>query len=194
LSAPVAIEFDAARHEYRVGGRLAPSVTQILKPLVDFEHVPPGVLAAKAALGTRVHLACELDDEDDLDESSVENDVAPYLSAYRRFRRESRAEIVAVEQRVYEPVYGYCGTLDRVMRIGAEAYVVDLKTSLVTPASAGPQTAAYLHALADPAVTHRAALLLRPDGSYRLDLLNNPQDWPAFLACLTLRRFKESLR
>ena len=64
-----------------------------------------------------MHLACELDDQDDLDEASVEVDVAPYLAAYRKFRAEVRPEILLNEHRVYHKTWNYCGTLDRVMRI-----------------------------------------------------------------------------
>ena len=185
------LTFDAHSHTYRDANGVVPGVTQILRPLVDFSRVPRDVLAAKADLGTRVHLACELDDDDDLDEASVQDDVAPYLAAYRRFRAEARPAVVASEQQVYSVAHRYAGTLDRVLQLNGERWLVDLKTCITTPGSAGPQTAAYLHALADPTVTRRAALRLRPDGTYRLDPLTDPNDWPTFLACLTVHRHLE---
>lgn len=191
------IAFDEATHTYRVRGQIVPGVTSILQPLVDFSGIPPAVLAAKADLGTRVHLACELDDQDDLDEASVEDDVAPYLAAYRRFRAEVRPEILLNEHRVYHKTWNYCGTLDRVMRIQGLTYVVDLKTCFTTPMSAGPQTSAYARAVEAAKlmdIHKRAALRLRPDGTYRLDTLDHANDWSVFLACLTLRSFMENHR
>ncbi len=186
------LTFDEASHTYRFGGKVVPGVTSILRPLVDFSGIRRDVLEAKADLGKRVHFACQLHDEDDLDEASVQEDVAPYLQAYRLFLSESRAQIVMNEERVFSRTYGYAGTLDRVMALPAQGtFLVDLKTCIATPTSTGPQTAAYLRAL-DPSVcTRRAALRLRPDGTYRLDELTDPNDWATFLACLTVHRHLE---
>lgn len=188
------LTFDEATHTYRLLGSVVPGVTQLLRPLVDFSRIPADVLAAKADLGRRVHLATQLDDEDDLDEASVEADVAPYLEAWRRFRRETRCELLLVEKEVCEPVLMYAGTLDRVLAFKGAKWLVDLKTSFTTPMTAGPQTAAYWRALGDLSVTNRAALRLRPDGTYRLDPLTGADDWSAFMAALTLYRYKEAHR
>ena len=186
------LTFDEALHEYRLGGVRVPSVTQLLAPLCSFEGIPTSVLEAKRALGQRVHFACQLDDEDDLDESSVDDDVRGYLEGYRRFRRETGATVLLNEQRVVDHVMRFAGTLDRVLLIASVKWLVDLKTCIATPIAVGPQTAAYLRALADPSVTHRAALRLRPDGTYRFDPLNGADDWTTFMACVALHRFKES--
>ena len=185
------LTFDDSRHEYAFMGARVPGVTELLRPLVDFSRVPPAVLEAKCDLGRRVHLACQLDDEKDLDEASVQDDVAPYLAGWRAFLRDSGAIVVFNEQRVFEPMFGYAGTLDNVLLFNGQKYVVDKKTSISTPMSAGPQTAAYMRALGDTAITRRAAVRLRPDGTYRFDELNGHDDWACFLSCLTLWKFKE---
>jgi len=186
------ITFDEASHTYRDAGGVVPGVTSILRPLSNFDGINPAVLAAKADLGRRVHTACEFDDDGDLDEETVQDDVAPYLRAYRAFRRQTGAAVVLNEVRVFDRSMRYAGTLDRVMDLNGARWLVDLKTCISTPIAVGPQTAAYLRALADPAVTHRAALRLRPDGTYRFEPLTGADDWSTFLACLTLLRFKES--
>jgi hypothetical protein len=184
------IVFDEESHTYWIDRVQVPSVTQILRPLVDLSGIPSDVLERKRDLGTRVHFACQLDDEGDLDESSVEDDVAPYLAAYRLFKRESGAQTLLNEHRVAEPKLMYAGTLDRVLLIDRQRWLVDLKTSLVLPLLAGPQTAAYQRALADPRVTHRGALRLRPDRKYRFDVLAGPDDWSCFLAARTLHQYQ----
>ena len=188
------LAFDEATHTYRFLGAVVPGVTQVLRPLANFDAVSREVLEAKRALGQRVHLACQLNDEDDLDWTSVEPDVAGYLNAWLAFRRDTGCEVLAVEQQVCEPALQYAGTLDRVLAFRGSKWLVDLKTCFATPMAAGPQTAAYLRALGDTSVTHRAALRLRPDGTYRLDHLTGADDWAVFMACLTLHRFKESHR
>lgn len=186
------LTFDEATHTYRLLGAVVPSVTQILRPLVDLSGIPSHVLEAKRQLGQDVHYACQLLDENDLDEDSVEQRIEPYLQAYRKFKADTGAIVLQNEMRVAEPLLMFAGTLDRVMQINGAAWLVDLKTCISTPMSVGPQTAGYMRALGDTGVTHRGALRLRADGSYRLDSLTSPNDWSAFMACLTLLRFKES--
>lgn len=185
------LTFDADTHTYRVRGAVVPGVTTILRPLIDFSHIDPDVLAAKADLGTRVHEACHFFDEDDLDEETIEADVEPYLAAWKRFKAETGAVVLASEQQVYEPILGFAGTLDNVMLIDGVKWLIDKKTPIVLPASTGPQTAAYHRALGDPSVTHRGAVRLRPDGTYRLDHLTGADDFATFMACLQVHRFKE---
>lgn len=186
--------FDEAEHSYRFNGAHVPGVTSILKPLSNFDGIPAHVLEAKRDLGQRVHFACQLDDEDDLEESSVEHDVEPYLVAWRKFLAESGAKVIHNEQRVYEASMRYAGTLDNVLELDGLKWLVDKKTSIATPMAAGPQTAAYLRALNDPTVTRRAAVRLRPDGTFRFDQLSGSDDFSAFLSCLNLLRFKEKHR
>lgn len=185
------LTFDAESHTYRFMGTPVPSVTTILRPLNNFSGIDPAVLAAKADLGTRVHEACHYLDEDDLDEESVEADVEPYLQAWKLFKAETGAAVLASEQRVYEPLYGFAGTLDNVLLIGGVKWLVDKKTAAEVPASAGPQTAAYQQALGDTTVMRRAVVRLRPDGTYRFDPLTGADDWSIFMACLAIHRFKE---
>lgn len=186
------VQFDEASHTYTVDGQVWPGVTSILRPIMNFTGIPQAVLDAKADLGRRVHFACQLNDENDLDEESVEDDVRPYLVAYRRFLADTGATVLENERVVHHPTFRYCGTLDRVFRLGHRRAMVDLKTCFSTPISAGPQTAAYVQALkalgSDPA-DERAALRLRPDGTYRYEVLSAPSDWSVFLACLTLHYF-----
>lgn len=188
------LTFDEATHTYRLLGAVVPSVTQVLAPLVNFAGIPAGVLEAKRELGRQVHYACQLLDEDDLDTDSVTEEIEPYLAAYRQFKVDTGALVLLNEMQVAEPMLQYAGTLDRVLVINRVRYLVDLKTCIATPIAVGPQTAAYLRALGDTSVTHRAALRLRPDGTYRLDTLTGADDWSCFMACLALHRFKESHR
>lgn len=187
------LTFDEAAHEYRHAGQRVPNVTRILSCLTDYSRVPIDVLAAKADLGRRVHQACEYHDDNDLDDESVAPDVMPYLQGYRRFLQEARPRIELNERRVWNPVFRYAGTLDRVLLIDGVRWLVDLKTCFRTPASAGPQTAAYMAALPHGhQVKRRAALRLLPDATYRLEPLEQPDDWAIFLACLTVHNYQES--
>ena len=185
------VTLDEDRHEYRFMGQIVPSVTQVLQPFVDFSGIPHDVLMAKRDLGQRVHLACQLDDEDDLDESSVEADVEPYLDGWRRFKHESGAIVLLNEKLVCAPLMLYAGKLDRVLMLNGHKWLIDLKTSISLPLAVGPQTAAYLRALGDATVTHRGALRLQADGRFKLDPLTDPDDWSVFMSLLTIKHFRE---
>ena len=187
------LAFDEATHTYTVAGRRVPSVTEILAPLHDFGSIPPAVLAVAADRGTRVHLATELDDEGSLDETTVADDVRPYLEAWRAFKRERLVAVLASEQRVYNIPSNYAGTLDRIVGMDADDWLIDIKTSVEIPASVGPQTAAYKAATGNEKL-RRGVVQLKADGTYRFKELESPKDWVVFQACNLIHRFKQETR
>lgn len=189
------LHFDEASHAYTLDGLRLPSVTQILAPIKpDFAMVPRSVLESKRALGVAVHLACEIvDDGDDVD---VAPEVEPYLAAWLRFRDTQVSEIVMNEQRLASKTLRFAGTLDRLVRDREGAlWLIDLKTAAEAHASWGVQLAGYLILLREsmPAeAVRRAALMLHNDASYSLIRYENPNDEPAFRACLSIAHWKES--
>lgn len=169
--------FEPERHIYTVDGVQVPSVTQVISHagLVDYSSVPEWMLNFKAQIGTAAHLATELDDDGDLDESSVDPRVLPYVDAYRLFREQSGFEIVSYEQRLYHPRYRYAGTCDRVVRDASKQLgILEIKTTAQHYERAvAIQTVAYWSAFnyCQPPYARarrRYALHLRGDGSYRL--------------------------
>ena len=77
--------FDPEKHEYRLGGNVIPSVTQVIKScgLIRFDDVPTETLIHKAKIGKAVHLACEYYDKKELD--SVPESYSGYVEAYKSF-------------------------------------------------------------------------------------------------------------
>jgi hypothetical protein len=188
--APV-LEFDAERHLYTLDGKPLPSVTQVLGHfLPTFHH---DELAAK--FGRAVHRACELNDLDDLDESSLDPMVGAYLEQYRRFRRDMRFDVDtnAIERRLWHPLLRVAGTLDRcgvLRRTSSWRVLVDLKTGAPSIA-AGPQTAAYESMLTYhdiPPVEKRYSLHLESD-RYNLIPHQSDSDKTVFMSALTVYRW-----
>lgn len=191
--------FDPSTHIYTLHGVRLPSVTQLLAPIApDFSMVPPAVLEAKRQLGVVVHEACELNDEDDLDDESVPLEVEPYLAAWRKFKADTGAKVEMSEQQMFHASLRYAGTLDRVLTISGARWLIDLKTSADPYPSYGVQLAGYLELLrAHPFEfeadgVRRATVHLRPDGTYKLAEFKNPNDAAAFMACLSIWHWKES--
>ena len=136
------ITFDESRHEYRLHGKVVPSVTQILRDA--------GVIDATwftqdaAERGTRVHHAIHRSDMG-IDCGSITDEVLPYLCAWREFVEVAGVKIMASEKRVWSSRLRYAGTLDKYAKVGAKSIVIDIKTGPVMPWCA-LQTAAYMYA------------------------------------------------
>ena len=186
------LHFDAEKHEYTKDGLIVPSVTQILAPLTDYSMVPVHILKRKAAIGTAVHRACELDDLGKLAESSVMPLLKPYLAAWRLFKDEHQPEILENESRMFHVKHWYAGTLDRVCIIDDKVCIIDIKTTVKLMPAVGPQLSGYQEAYnyrRKEKATHRAAVQLKPDGTYHLAWHQNPQDLATFMACLTIKNW-----
>jgi hypothetical protein len=196
------LQFDEVEHRYTVAGRTVPSVTQILGPIrPDFSQIPPLVLERKRLLGQAVHLACELDDLGELDEETLDDELAPFLSAWRKFKAENKVRIVMNEQRLYHPTLGYAGTIDRMAWlevVGPENWALDIKTSLAGDPSYGVQLAGYqglLEAQGEPiADQRRGSIHLYPDATYKLVEYRNPNDAACFRALLSVHQWKQNAK
>lgn len=193
--------FNDAAHAYTLDGVRVPSVTQVLAPLYTFAGIPPQVLEAKAKLGTAVHRACELLDDDDLDEESEGGraalvPIAGYLDGYKKFMAEKKPVVIFNERQLYHPVHRYAGTIDRRYALRGELWDIDLKSTVAMSPMVGIQTAAYTemfkaNALSGNTTARRGALQLFPDGAYKLWEFKDPSDFSVFLSLLTIQRFKE---
>lgn len=195
------LTFDPRAHVYRFNGHVRPSVTQILFSWSPISRLDPEMLAAAAALGTDVHDATALDDRRELDEESVDELVAPFLRAWRRFRAETGFEPTSVEEMIYNATHGFAGTLDREGRFSGKWYapypsnagenaLLEIKTGAKDPTHA-LQTAAYWTTRGHKRRTLRGAVYLRPDGSYALEwFTQHARDWATFLAAVARHQWK----
>jgi len=182
--------FSAARHEYRLDGRVLPSVTQILAPLEDFGSVPAEVLARAAEFGTHVHQAINLMLRCVLDWNSLDLALVPYVAGAQRFVEESGLHVIASEMRVYHKGLHFAGTLDLLADWKGSRCLFDWKTGAI-PRSTGPQLAGYALALATaaPPVKRRYCVQLIPN-DYRVTALTDPADRGIFQSCLNVYHWK----
>lgn len=182
------LAFNAETHEYTLDGVSLPSVTRILK-LTGISPSYADLDPFYAERGTAVHKACELDDLNRLDESTVDPEhVRPRLEAWRKFRREHGARFgpASIEHRfAYQNKYAGC--VDRLYTRGG---VLDIKTG--KPAAwHGVQTMAYAVGAGQGREAPRWAIYLAEDGTYRLERHEDPSDfttWASALAIMAYRR------
>jgi hypothetical protein len=183
------MRFDSDNHQYyiTVNGveRKVPSVTQVLKDLLPTWRASEFFLGK----GRAVHAAAAFVARG----IAFEHDprISGQVEAVRKFFREIRPTVMAVERPVYSTRYLYGGTLDLVCEINKRIVVADYKAA-ITPATIY-QCAAY--GLVYPkTLQHGMGVELHENGSYKLsevwDLKRAQQEW---LSLLTAFRIRERL-
>ena len=190
---PSELAFDATAHAYTVDGRRVPSVTQVLElaGLVDKRWFTDFARDR----GTYVHQLLELHDTGDLDEASIDPQLAPYLDAWTAACRDLGARWSHVEHRMADATLGVAGTLDRFGVLAGKPTIADIKTGAAED-YIGIQLAGYaylaeLTGLAPSARrVRRVGVFLKSDGSYRLVEYADRTDLDVFRAALTVAHWR----
>lgn len=124
--------FDEANHEYRIDGRIVPSVTQVM-PVGFFA----GDQEANFAKGRENHARAALGE---FDSYTIMNPITLKTKTYRQFFGKS----ILREKPLFSKRLGFAGTPDEVTHDGKCGWVIDVKHQL--PGNVKPvtvQTAAY---------------------------------------------------
>lgn len=196
------LQFDPVAHRYTLpSGEHIPNVTTILRVTgvsVDFEakrmlsRESAAAIDLKREIGSALHQDAHAFDDDDLDWSTVDSRVEPYLRAWATYRTNSGLRPVTRERRLYHQALRYCGTMDGIFVAPDGHHVlIDIKTGDPTDAAGQYQTAAYALAYRTeypdaPPILERCCVRLTPDRSvpYRVEPYDDWQDeacWRAFV-------------
>jgi hypothetical protein len=189
--------FDEETHIYRLNGVVLPSITQSLcaAGLIDTEFYTD----TGRWRGTQVHTATQLDDEEELDEESLEEvygfalgELLSYLSGWRQFRKDYEFVPTLIEEPMYSATHLYAGRIDRAGEITLngrrKAAVPEIKTGASVGATA-EQTAAQVNLLENPPSWSRFEVRLFRNGKYKLTEFparTLGRDFASFLACVTV--------
>lgn len=136
---------------------------------------------------------------------TVEPEHSAHVVAYQRFLADHRPTFVAVERMVANLTAGYGGTFDAIADIGGVRWLLDIKTSKGAYAETAMQLAAYANAefigdvgdprrYAIPQIDRYGVVHIRPEqyarGYALIPYSVGQTEYDAFLACLTLTRWK----
>lgn len=185
------LTFREEDHSYRWNDQPVVSVTQVISEILGG---PPDTEAVrrKGELGTAAHETIALDLAGDLDEASVDPQVAPYLAAARLFLKETGIVADHVEKRLYSDRYKVAGTIDFI----GGGLLVDWKCG--EPRKHYQlQTGAYQLLASENgiAVAKRACVYLRADGDYRFEEHKNRVAAQAnFIALLAAYQVREMMK
>lgn len=157
------VTFEKEGHIYTLpdGSRL-PSITQILKEegFIDTTWFDEW----SRDKGSMVHLACHYDVTGELDEDSLDDEIRPYLKAFRKFMVESGFKVDKSEVPTANLTYGYAGTPDLV------------------------------GCFPKPTAARRFALELNKEGKYKLIPHTEQSDFAVFLAAVATYKWKANHR
>lgn len=194
------VKFREEDHTYWLGERQLPGVTTVIDMWAQtYAGIPEEILRPARERGTAVHMACQYDDEGELDESFLESPLGTYVLAWRDFQVQKAFIPKLIEQQVYSQRYQYAGTLDRTGSLqggygrGPVEVLMDIKTGSALKATTGLQTAAYAEALRTDRRKKslpRWGVELHKDGTWRLEEFKDPDDLPTFLAALRLYNWR----
>ena len=175
--------FDEQSHTYTIGDRRLPSVTEIIKSagLMDIRFFDDYTRTR----GQFVHSACELLDLGILDEDALDQALIQYVVAYKLFLSEARPIWTAIEEPLFDDAIGVAGKPDRLSADG----VTDIKAGQPQPWH-GIQLALYAMLAKKPITTIRRGLYLRGDGTYKVKIYSDRQDFDAGRAAVALFNWK----
>lgn len=165
----MSLTFEPIEHRYTWNGIVVPSVTQALKAanILDYRHIPQDILQRAAIRGTAAHKACELWDLETLNEETLDEEIRPYLEAYKRFTVETGWIPGRIEERHFNRTYTYAGTFDRIGLLNGALVCLDFKTGMVMDGHRA-QLAAYCMMMPQPRRFQRIALQLKSDATYKV--------------------------
>lgn len=182
------IKFSKEGHIYTQGDTVLPSVTQIIDHfgLSDFSFADESILERARNLGTNVHLACQLSDEDDL--GQCPEPLYDYVKSWQKFRADYPLEWMAVEKPMASLIWQFAGTQDRV----SSEHIIDIKTGGKYK-SHQIQTAAY-QILAEETlgikIKNRWVVYLT-DAGYTLEIHKDRNDRQIFLSMMSVYNWKK---
>ena len=151
-----------------------------------------------AILGSSIHGIIEKIAKNEPHKEPTEEE-APFVEAFMKFLKKHKPTVIEAEATVFSHEYGYAGTMDAMMEINGDVYVVDTKTGKGVWPEAALQLAAYRHAdffgrpdgTEDPIPPCSGGLVLhlRPTGYKVIPVDTGPEVFDTFLSALDVFRW-----
>lgn len=122
------------------GNKIIPSVSQIIKPLINFDGIPAAILERKKELGINFHLGIELYVLDDLHIDSLDPDLTKPMNTFIQWEKsQNDRESAVYEVPLCHRTLRYCGKIDRV----SDIRIVDFKLRICNKKTDAVQLAGY---------------------------------------------------
>lgn len=132
-------------HKYLLDGVDIPSVSEVIRPCLNYANVPKANLEGAREFGIEVDLACQFYDENDLDESTLSDRVRKRLAGWLKFRKDFDFQPIQIARPNYHNIHGMVYGLipDRFGTSKAGNLVVDIKNTAEIESHQALQLAGY---------------------------------------------------
>ena len=183
------IEYNDENHEYKVDGKIIPSVTQIIYNI--FPVYFTNEFSAKR--GKKIHYILEIYDKENKDISDVFTEY--YLSGWQKFLSNFKIKFQPnwIEFKLYSQKWGFAGKPDRLVSIEKKPTIIDIKTGVSNCKNYALQTAAYQILVEENLkikVKNRWLVMLS-HGDYKIQIHQNNSDRTAFISTLNLFKWQK---
>ena len=177
-----AVTFDPVTHVYTIGGRVLPSVTQIINAVIPRQWSPDPWYMDR---GTMIHKAVALMLRKELDESSLDPRIIGYVAAAKAFWATAGIDgDLDFENPMADQKRGFAGTPDL---LGGDNEIVDWKSGTVD-ATAEIQLGGYA-VLTNPIAPSRRRLFaveLHEDGTFTIFRYEERRAYGLFMNVLSV--------
>jgi hypothetical protein len=182
-------DFDEKEHKYSYGGKQLPSVTTVIKEVLNITY--PEYAIFHATRGTYVHKAIELWFKGVLDFETVDETIKPYLDSFITFQNKANIEPVLLEERFADKNITFAGTVDIVGKVKGKTYLFDIKTGQKQD-SYNAQMAGYKKLLNDNDIDIDGIYILdlKPAGCKVIKVENIEKYWGLFEGMLRVYWYK----
>lgn len=187
-------------HIYRLGNRVVPGVTQVLKSINELEGVDPRFLERAAQFGRHVDRACQLWDYGALDEERLDPGLRGHLNSWINFLKDTGAKVIESRLIVYHPRLHIAGELDYLLawNISPRPVLVDIKTNSSVLRASRAQTALYKDAYEAMTGTKiakaRKVVHLLGEGRYDIKSYSDDGDLHIGISCLNIHNWINQTR
>jgi len=184
--------FYKQEHKYMLDDKELPSVTTVLAEAGMYGN---NFYTRDAALrGTAVHTACELYLHGRLDDKTMDEELVPYVEAFKKFLSMSGFTLMFSEMPLYHSVLRYAGTVDMYGEYRGKFVIVDIKSGNPHPTHDVQIGGGYKPLLVNNKyqVDDAYKLYLRA-GDYKFEVVKDcwKAEW-LFISALNLKRWKET--
>lgn len=178
------LTFNEEKHEYRLGDKILPSVSEIMKAITTFfyKDVPQIALDIACERGKICHQV--IFDYELFDDYEIEDKYKEYFESYLKFKEDYKPEILHQEKMLTNEEFA--GTIDYICNINNKTWLLDWKTSrdlhenLIAVQEAGyDQLCAYNGIKIDKF----GAVHLRKDGYELKEITPNKEMWEICKKC-----------
>jgi len=185
------LRFDPEMHRYFLDDVEVDSVTQVLSAckLVDYSFIPEKDRQFYLDRGKAVHAGCHILDTAELEWSELDPRVTPHVEAWQKFKEDHKVTVIKSERPVFNDVYGFAGTMDKIAEWDGVMCQIELKTNSL-PWWVGLQTAGYDACLSTS--IPRWGLALKANGNYGTPTaFTDYSDRDNFMAALRVRQMQK---